>query len=179
MSSSASPQYRLAQCICCRDNFSEENVWEAHCGCPYCTKCLEGVVSARLEDKGFRFPICCGQLLPWSEVSDKINDELATAFEEKMEEFKNTIPVYCSDRVCPGSSALIKAQHISTVNHTATCPICQRAVCTKCKKDSHPGDCTPDAELKEVLELAEQEEWQRCQRCGEMIEHIAGCEHMT
>ena len=96
-----------------------------------------------------------------------------------MWEFEHTIPVYCTDKRCPGSSTLIGAEHQWVNDSTAICPVCDRVVCTKCKQDSHDGECVPDVELEGVLELAREKEWQRCQRCGEMIELMDGCSHLV
>jgi hypothetical protein len=123
--------------------------------------------------------MCCGRVHFWSEVSALIDGDLASAFEDKMWAFEQTVPVYCTDKTCPGSSALIGAEHQWANDATAICPVCDRVVCTKCKKTSHADDCTPDVEIEGVLELARAEGWQRCQRCGEMIELTTGCSHMT
>lgn len=123
--------------------------------------------------------MCCSRVHFWTELRLLIDGNLASAFEAKMWEFERTVPVYCTDKKCPGSSALIGAEHQGANDNTAICPVCDRVVCTKCKQDSHDGECVPDVELEGVLELAREKEWQRCQRCGEMIELMDGCSHLV
>jgi hypothetical protein len=122
--------------------------------------------------------MCCGRVHIWSEVSALIDDDLADAFEDKMWAFEHTIPVYCTDKTCPMSGALIGAEHQWPNDATAICPVCDRVVCTKCKKTSHADECTPDVEIEGVLELAKAEGWRRCRYCSEMIELMNGCSRM-
>lgn len=48
-----------------------------------------------------------------------------------------------------------------------------------CKGASHHGDCPNDESLHQVLQLAGQQLWQRCQNCRAMIELNVGCNHIT
>jgi hypothetical protein len=146
----------------------------------YCIKCLEGMVRAQLEDTGFRLPQYCGRVFEWEEeVQEAINPELAAAFDRKKTEFESTRPAYCADKTCPGSGALMRPEHHSAVDATATCPVCGKAVCTQCKQASHPGrECVADAAEEETLGLALEEGWQRCGRCGDLFERYEGCSHM-
>jgi hypothetical protein len=149
------------------------------CGCDYCVEYLEGMVRAQLKDTGFRLPQCCGHIFEWDDIQQMISPELAAAFDKKKTDFEDTIPVYCTDKKCPGSAALIGADNQCTADETATCPICGKAVCTKCKQAAHPGrECVADAAEEETLALAKGEGWQRCPRCREVVEREEGCAHM-
>lgn len=151
------------------------------CGCDYCVEYLEGMVRAQLKDTGFRLPQCCGRVFEWEEeLQELIDPKLAEAFEKKRLDFENTIPVYCADKTCPGSSALIASEHHSTDDEIATCPACGKVVCTKCKQGFHPyRKCVADAAEEKTLALAKGKKWQRCSRCGELIEREGdGCSDM-
>ena len=149
------------------------------CGCDYCIKCLEGMVRTRLADKGFRLPQCYGHVFEWEDLQQIIDPELAEAFDKKKTDFETTVSVYCADKKCPGSAALIAAEHQSAADETAACSVCRKKVCTKCKQSSHPDrECVADAAEEETLALAKDEGWQRCPRCGEVVEREDGCAHM-
>lgn len=143
----------------------------------YCIKCLEGMVRTQMKDTGFRLPQCCGQVFEWEEeLQEMINPELAEEFERKRVAFESIRPIYCSDSACPGSSALIVAGHHSVPNETATCPVCGKVVCTRCKQDSHPGRKRVAGAAEEAtLALAKRKRWYRCSRCGDVVEREGGC----
>jgi hypothetical protein len=167
-------------CVCCHELFLPQNLRQLPCSCSYCVPCIEGMVRTRLEDKGFRLPQCCGSICDWEDdLKWVVSPQLAAAFDKKKEEFENTIPVYCADKTCPGSAALIPAEHQSAADETATCPVCGKKVCTKCKQASHPGrECVADAAEEEILALGKGKAWQRCPRCGELVERKNGCAHI-
>jgi hypothetical protein len=173
------PISRHKPCICCDEPFLYHDLYQMNCDCDYCVECLEGMVRARLEDKGFRLPQCCGHVFEWLELKEVISPELAEVFEKKKTAFENTIPVYCADKKCPDSAALIGADQQSTADKTATCPVCGNKVCTKCKQDFHPDhECVADPAEEETLALAKGQDWQRCSRCGLLVERDDGCSHM-
>jgi len=153
--SSVSPP--TEECVSCLEDLSVHYLWLAPCDQWYCFKGLGKMISIRLEEPGFRLPKCCGRIFEWEDMRRKVNGELAAAFDKKKEEFESIRPTYCTDRTCPGSSALIGAQHISPDDATATCPICKKVVCIDCKQDSHSGACVPDVTLEEVLKLADRD----------------------
>jgi hypothetical protein len=173
------PYIPYDQCVGCHEDFPTRDLSQMLCDCHYCTECLEGMVRAQLGDTGFRLPQCCGHVFEWEELQEVISPELAAEFDKKRQDFEDTIPVYCPDKTCPGSAALIGAEHQSAADETATCPICDKVVCTKCKQDVHPDrECVADAAEEETLALSKKEGWQRCSRCGEMVDRELGCSHM-
>jgi len=69
------------------------------------------------------------------------------------------------------------------------CEACHRAFCVECVVPWH-GDLSCgefQANLKnlrllgdeKLLQLADQQKWQRCKQCGRLVELSSGCFHMT
>lgn len=121
-------------------------------------------------------PRCCKQIMPWSNEKVLVSYELVSDFEGKMEELEAQDRTYCSDPAC---SASIGAGYIAPDTSTATCPACEKLTCTTCKSVSHAGDCPSDSSVQAILDLAEEEKWQRCRECGRTIELTEGCNHIT
>jgi hypothetical protein len=161
-------------CIACREKKPLEDIWEAPCQHRYCGVCLE--VMVQYWYKSSRAPECCRTVLPWEEYKSKINPELVAALDAKREELDSTDRFYCSEQTC---SAFISEQDISADTATATCSVCKKQTCTKCKVAYHLGDCVPDASVSDVLKQAEEEGWKKCPRCQIFVERVWGCPHMT
>lgn len=121
-------------------------------------------------------PRCCRQVMPWSKVKVLVSHELASDFEGKKEELETQDRTYCFDPTC---STFIGSDHVAPDTSTATCPACEKLTCVACKSAFHAGDCSSDPSVQATLELAEEENWRRCQECGTMIELTEGCIHIT
>jgi hypothetical protein len=167
-------QNAFVGCNSCFDQKPVEEVWEAPCAHIYCDVCLEILVQNWYTST--RAPACCGTVLPWEDYKSTINPELAAALDAKKEELDSKDRTYCSEQTC---STFIGAQDISADTATATCSVCKKVTCTKCKAASHTGDCVPDATISNELEQAEQEGWKRCRQCRMVVEREDGCPHMT
>jgi hypothetical protein len=48
-----------------------------------------------------------------------------------------------------------------------------------CKRTAHLGDCPSDSTLQEVLALAAENGWRRCDGCKVVVELTMGCNHIT
>jgi hypothetical protein len=163
-------------CVSCEDVFPAEDVWQSPCSHRFCVGCLEQLHRASMTDKTLYPPSCCRLEMPWTEVSPKLDADLTAAFEAKKEELDTDVEkrTYCSDTAC---AKFIGAAHI--IHDIATCPACSEDTCTMCKSASHDGDCPADAALQETLSLAEDSSWQRCSRCGALVDRTYGCNHIT
>jgi hypothetical protein len=122
-----------------------------------------------MEDETLYPPKCCKRDMPGESVKARISEELATTFEKKKEELDTHTGyrTYCSEADC---AVFIGAKHI--VNDVATCPACNEVTCTMCKESGHQyDDCPADEALNQILELASDCGWQRCDKCKAMIDH--------
>ena len=163
-------------CVSCEDSYPSDEVWQAPCSHRYCVGCLEQLHSACMTDEALYPPRCCRSEMPWDDVRLKINDRLATRFQEKKEELDTHVGqrTYCSDGSC---ARFIGAGAIA--NEIALCPTCNTSTCTMCKAARHDGDCPADAALHETLRLAQESGWQRCSRCRTVVALTFGCRHIT
>jgi hypothetical protein len=163
-------------CVSCADQFSPDEAFHAPCSHCYCTGCLGQLHRASMTDESLYPPRCCRQTMPWEDVKNKLDAQLATEFEEKKEELDTLADqrTYCSDTTCTKfiGRALI-------ANDVATCPTCSKATCTKCKTAQHGGDCPRDEAMQQTLQLATEQGWRRCDKCGRMIDLAFGCYHIT
>lgn len=65
-------------------------------------------------------------------------------------------------------------------NDVATCSICYTETCTICKSQAHIGaECPNHTALQAVIDLGNENNWQRCYSCRRMVELEIGCNHMT
>jgi hypothetical protein len=164
------------ECTSCEDSYAVAEVWQAPCNHHYCVGCLEQLHRAAMTDEALYPPRCCRLEMPWADVSTKINNCLATAFEAKREELDTHVGqrTYCSNAAC---AKFIGPTHIA--HDTTTCSACSRLTCTMCKAAQHEGDCPADAALQETLRLAADRGWQRCRQCRGIVDLTFGCYHIT
>jgi hypothetical protein len=160
-------------CISCQDEVPSDEAMQAPCGHHYCTRCLEQLHRTSMKQESLYPPSCCRQAMPWEEVKNKIDAQLATEFEGKKEELDNPKgqSTYCSDKTC---ATFIGAAFIT--NDIATCPTCSKATCTTAQ---HDRDWPKDEAVKQTLQLAKEEGWQRCSECGSVVDLKYGCYHIT
>lgn len=68
------------------------------------------------------------------------------------------------------------------------CPKCAQPLCSSCKADHRPLSCAQYLAMPEenrnledaaFLQLAKQEKFARCLQCGQFVQLIEGCNHMT
>jgi IBR domain, a half RING-finger domain len=67
-----------------------------------------------------------------------------------------------------------------TGREQAKCRKCELLICKKCNMEWHSaGECKIDESTQKVLELVKEKNFQQCPQCHEMVERMAGCNHMT
>ena len=120
-------------------------------------------------------PRCCRQTIELNqEVGEMLSQEAKDRYPEKMEEFSSLERVYCSNADC---GIFIKSESI--VAGLAECNACQTKTCASCREAEHEGDCPQDTALQAALEVARENQWQRCYRCKTMVELSLGCNHIV
>lgn len=165
---------REIQCVACREDKRFFDVIEGHCGHGYCKPCLQELFYQACRDESLFPPRCCREPFELRDVQIFLTKELKDQFERAKGEFDTRDRTYCSRITC---SAFIPAHSLE--GDTATCSACGTETCTICKSLAHEGDCPDDSALRETLELAVEQGWQRCCACRRLIELDVGCNHMT
>ncbi|RYP15283.1 hypothetical protein DL765_005807 [Monosporascus sp. GIB2] len=155
----------------------------APCGHEYCRGCLGRLFEDAMVDETLFPPRCCKQPILLHQNLVFLDADVARRFRSKAVEFSTPNRTYCHDRRCgafvPPSRYVHDAEDGGSVAATARCGECGARTCTACKGAAHVGDCPHDVQLQQVIRLAREQGWQRCQNCWGMVELNMGCNHMT
>ncbi|KAJ3521875.1 hypothetical protein NM208_g13097 [Fusarium decemcellulare] len=119
-------------------------------------------------------PVAASNHIPVDNGNPHFSTDLLARFQAKKLEYDTPNPTYCSVSSC---SAFIPPQLIE--NDIASCPLCHQKTCVHCETQSHTGVCPKDAASQELLQLAQDEGWQRCKACGAIVELNQGCNHIS
>ncbi|KAI1764151.1 hypothetical protein GGR53DRAFT_520558 [Hypoxylon sp. FL1150] len=168
----ASRRSRKRACEACGDMKHFAELARAPCQHEYCRECLTHLFRDAAADESLFPPRCCKQPIPLDKSQPFLDFKVAQHYRKKAVEFSSPRRVYCY--VC---AAFIPPAN--QLNDTATCADCGFRTCISCKGARHGGDCPEDEKLQQVLQLAREEGWQRCQNCWGMVELNTGCYHMT
>ncbi|KAJ8117071.1 hypothetical protein ONZ43_g4295 [Nemania bipapillata] len=165
---------RPRPCIACGEMYHFIYLARAPCRHEYCRGCLKDLFQHAMLDESLFPPRCCREEIPVDANRLFLNSELVQEFKKKAVEFSTPNRTYCHRPTC---SAFIPPAMVK--DDVARCPQCNAQTCVICTGAMHGGDCPWDTELQRTLELAQEEEWQRCPKCRTMIELEIGCLHMT
>ena len=144
---------------------------EAHA---YCRECLIHLFETCITDSSQFPPRCCNQILPVFACIPYLPPALFARFVAKSEELETPNRTYCSNALC---SKWIRPVNI--VANIATCTTCIHKTCETCKRGQHEGLCEDDMDVKKLLDVAKEKQWQTCPNCNEMVELKGGCLHIT
>lgn len=161
-------------CVACGEDKDFFDVARVPCDHEYCRPCLEQLFALSLKDETLFPPRCDGQEIPLGRVRFFLPSQLANEFETKYVELSTKNRTYCHEVTC---SAFIPNTAIS--DDVGTCPKCSKTTCTMCKSASHSGDCPHDSALNQLIDMATDQQWQRCYACNRFVELNIGCNHMT
>ncbi|KAL4965364.1 uncharacterized protein BDV14DRAFT_57916 [Aspergillus stella-maris] len=157
-------------CIICSERVPSENIIEFPCYHTICDDCVRKLAHFSYP------PTCCERPLPEKSILRCISKEEMAALKSRVEE--RTTPLakrwYCPDTSCgswiPRKQLRVKGTRL-TRSRTYACPHCNAAICSRCRGHSHIGECPPaDLSLAQVLAVARDEKWRKCNRCGMLTE---------
>lgn len=163
----------LRSCIICGDDKDFFEVLRVPCNHEYCRTCLESLFSRSMIDESLFPPKCDQQEIPLEWVRLFISGDLAKAFEAKYDELSTKDRTYCHEPTC---STFIPNESFEEL--IARCPRCRKTTCVECKNPSHAGDCPDDDALRQLIQTADDKQWQRCYACKAIVELEQGCNHM-
>ncbi|GAP89465.1 putative IBR finger domain protein [Rosellinia necatrix] len=146
----------------------------APCQHEYCRQCLSRLFQDAMVDESLFPPRCCKQPIPLDKSQLFLDANVARQFRQKAVELATPNRTYCHNTDCAAFIPPANCRHT-----TATCGECRGQTCTACKGAWHAGDCPNDEQLQQVIRLAREQGWQRCQNCWGMVELNTGCNHMT
>ncbi|KAK5123559.1 hypothetical protein LTR85_002597 [Meristemomyces frigidus] len=163
----------LFQCAACNGHFNADDCYQVNCEHYYCDGCLAELFRGATTDESLYPPRCCGDTIPYEDISIFLPKELREHFEGKREELDDTNRLYCRVPTC---SAYIGVG--LRFGDAGTCVKCDAKTCVHCKNAAHAGDCAQDQATQDTLKLATEEGWKKCPKCERMIELTFGCNHM-
>ena len=148
---------------------------DAPCGHTYDVQCLVELYRAATKDETLFPPACCSRPFRLEEMRQHMDTELVRLVERKTIEFGTANRVYCFSKSC---SAFIGAA--TDAPSALTCGGCRWQTCGHCKRRAHDLaiQCT-EAQDQALLTMAEDNGWKRCPVCGQIVELVYGCNHMT
>ena len=116
--------------------------------------------------------------IPFRTILRYVPGDLKKKYQERSDEWNVPIGdrVYCSRANC---SLWIKPDRINARHQEGRC---ERGhwTCVTCRGPRHPNQaCGQDPNLIMTNELAEEQGWKKCGKCGALVEHAEACRHMT
>lgn len=161
-------------CTACGDAVPFFNVARCPCSHEYCRDCLAELFRLSITDESLYPPRCCRQPIPLGFNKIFLPSEVVREFQIKEIEYRTPNRTYCHRATC---SEFIPADTVR--GDVATCTVCRSRTCTICKGPFHEADCPEDTATLELLQIAEENGWQRCRTCHRMVELDTGCNHMS
>ncbi|KAJ5738436.1 hypothetical protein N7493_001591 [Penicillium malachiteum] len=162
------------ECVVCLEG-THNSMLTNTCGHGFCLDCMREMFLRATKDEELFPPRCCGEAFPPEFAARVLEHHELKTFDEKANEWKSRNRLYCADATC---SRFIPSSSIE--NEIGTCPGCAKKTHSICGSFAHPGvDCTLDRGLQDILQMAEENLWQRCDNCRTMVEIATGCNHIT
>lgn len=161
-------------CEACGDKKHFAELARAPCQHEYCRQCLTHLFREAMVDESLFPPRCCKVPIRLDKSRPFLDPDVVQQFRKKALEFSTPRRTYCYN---PDCVSFIPPTNY--VGDTATCDDCECRTCISCKGSQHGGDCPKDESLQQVIQLAREQGWQRCQNCWGMVELNTGCYHMT
>lgn len=164
------------ECIACTDRHIIDNLIRSPaCGHEYCRDCIQSLFTSSLTDESLFPPRCCGQAIPLDSCRTHLTATLTGQFQAKKRELDTPNRTYCHRPTC---SAWVPPESIR--GQVARCIKCYHGTCVLCKGARHIGrDCPDDPATQQVLQLAQEQGWQRCRACQKFVELNTGCNHIS
>lgn len=163
-------------CTSCREVCSE--IFKTQCSHFYCKNCLIRMVTKSLQDESLFPPQCCHNPIKGSGMKKMIGAALVQEQKKRATELSDPDRTYCSDLTCSryiSPTTKFWPAFISNTVGTCKCGVC---TCRKCKRGAHGGRCLSQLD-KSLEKLMKRKRWQRCTKCGRVIELQEGCPHIT
>jgi hypothetical protein len=172
-------QTALLTCTGCESLFTEYQSFKAPCDRHYyCRECLANFFEYTIGDESLYPPKCCDREILFDNVKTLLDDKLVARYADKKIEY-DTEPT--KRTYCCGDNCKTFIPETSIEDEVATCSDCGKRTCTICKEAAHRGDCPKDEDTQSLLELADNEGWQRCYntKCHRVVALTIGCNHIT
>ena len=125
-------------------------------------------------DESLYPPRCCKIPFEIDAIRHLLIPELISDFHQKKIEYGTQNRTYCSTPEC---SSFLYPVNIN--GDKGECSLCFGETCIVCKGRGHTGDCPQDEGVQQVLAMATENQWRRCNNCHRVVELRTGCNHIT
>ncbi|RPB22511.1 hypothetical protein L211DRAFT_788652 [Terfezia boudieri ATCC MYA-4762] len=170
--------HRNLHCDVCTELLPDYEIVSLTCEHNYCRTCLRKTFLNTLSSLSFP-PRCCNTI-PTTLVAEVLDDQelekylhesvVYDAIADSEKRRRNCARSTCGQVLLPG---WIK-------DDVGLCLKCDGKTCMLCGEVAHlAGECPRDEATASLFKLAEGRRWQRCPRCGSVVELLQGCFHMT
>ncbi|KAI1214747.1 uncharacterized protein F4807DRAFT_466226 [Annulohypoxylon truncatum] len=170
----SSQSSNMRPCVACGEHKFLSNLARTPCKHGYCSECTNRMFEMATQDEELFPPRCCGQRIPIEGNETLLNVGVLASFQAKEAEYTAPHRTYCHRPECAAYIA-----PTAYIDGIAICGKCQQRTCLTCKGATHDGECPDDKQLQQVMQLARDEQWQRCQSCKALVELNFGCNHIT
>ena len=166
----------MHRCVACAEERIVSEVATVPCkhNHTYCRDCLATMFRLAIENESLFPPSCDGQEIAIDTICHLLLPDLVEEYLSKSLEFKTKYRTYCHDQSC---STFIPPAQITGLS--GACLKCHKTTCTLCKSSAHSGECSSDEASRQLKETAENEQWQKCYMCEQIVQLERGCNHIT
>ncbi|KAK5658745.1 hypothetical protein OQA88_1554 [Cercophora sp. LCS_1] len=174
--SEASSSTGTIECVSCFDDIKPKEGVKTPCHY-YCRLCFERLITVAISSEAQWPPKCCLNPIPFRTVTKYVPLDLAKRYRDKDEEFRVPVEnrIYCSHPDC--------GEWIKKFDKALNTARCSKGhyICVLCRGEPHAtgAACPQDTDRKLADQLAEEQGWRRCIKCGVLVEHKEACQHMT
>lgn len=158
-----------------------ERTVKLQCAHRMCHDCVRRRFALSMTSPEHMPPRCCTHdAIPFKKVESLFDPQFAEEWKHKSRELSQltSTRIYCPSEGCGGLARPESSRHKGGRGH-ARCTACSTKICCDCHGPWHRQTaCPPDGADDRFMMQAKQEVWQRCFRCGSMVEREKGCDHM-
>lgn len=160
------------------ESFALKRLVTLPCQHRYCGVCLNTMASFAISNEQSFPPRCCSLEIPSEIIITVLTSREKKRYIRKANEYA-TPPAerwYCQNPRC---SKWIHPKYIQGKDSLKKCPKCKTWLCSTCRNGTHDySDCSCNPDLEPLLQKAQRQRWQRCYRCGAVVERVEGCLHV-
>jgi len=163
---------RIVDCNVCTEAKDDFDVIPLGCGHNHCLDCLYLNFRLAIEHQHLDLLRCC-EPIPVFYAADVLGQAELKLFHELLTSHQPGRKIQCSSGC---GTTLLPAW----MKHDfGLCMTCNHQTCLICGKASHTGECPNDTDTQSLFDVAETEKWQRCYKCGTVVQLQTGCYHIT
>ncbi|THZ10784.1 hypothetical protein D6C91_09618 [Aureobasidium pullulans] len=168
------PNGHSVSCGICGETCNSRKTLVAKCDDVWCGQCLSKQFEIAVKDETKYPASCCNQELDFAIALKLFSTGLAQEYAAAGVEYS-----------CPPKERVYCSSACGTFlgpsggeEHLISCGKCLRKTCTSCRGRDHEGPCGIPEHVTVAKELVEEQNFQKCSNCDNIVEKIDGCNHI-